>query len=140
LLTRPLFPGREPEFTQPGWFRSVERERQTSLNKWNAASLVEDDGGSGFGIRSLVSYPVIAEAITPEIEALARGLETDPRQLFAYVRDTIRYVHYFGSKKGAQLTLLERSGNDFDQCALLVALLRAAGHTASSDLSRRHAL
>ena len=121
----------EPEFTQPGWFRSVERERQTSLNKWNAASLVEDDGGSGFGIRSLVSYPVIAEAITPEIEALARGLETDPRQIFAYVRDNIRYVHYFGSKKGAQLTLLERSGNDFDQCALLVALLRAAGHTAS---------
>ena len=38
---------------------------------------------------------------------------------------------YFGSKKGAQLTLLERSGNDFDQCALLVALLRAAGYSAS---------
>ncbi len=36
---------------------------------------------------------------------------------------------YFGSKKGAQLTLLEKSGNDFDQAALLVALLRAQGYT-----------
>jgi hypothetical protein len=37
-------------------------------------------------------------------------------------------VLYFGSKKGAALTLLEKSGNDFDQSALLVALLRAAGY------------
>ncbi len=79
----------------------------------------------------LVSAPEIAEAITPEIQALARGLENDPKQIFDYIHDHIRYVHYFGSKKGAQLTLLERSGNDFDQCALLVAMLRAAGHTAS---------
>ena len=32
---------------------------------------------------------------------------------------------------GAVLTLLEKSGNDFDQSALLVALLRAAGYTNS---------
>src|SRR5207248_9750723 len=71
----------------------------------------------------------IAEAITPDIAALARGLENDPLRIFNYVHDHIRYVLYFGSKKGAQLTLLEKSGNDFDQCALLVALLRAAGFT-----------
>jgi RHS repeat-associated protein len=69
----------------------------------------------------------IAEAITPEITALARGLENDPKRIFDFVHDHIRYVHYFGSHKGAELTLLERSGNDFDQCALLVALLRAVG-------------
>src|SRR2546428_10189399 len=73
--------------------------------------------------------PAVAEAITPEIQALARGLENDPLRIFNYVHDHIRYVLYFGSKKGAQLTLLEKSGNDFDQCALLVALLRAAGYT-----------
>src|SRR5262249_54541413 len=55
--------------------------------------------------------------------------ENDPLRIFNYVHDHIRYVLYFGSKKGAQLTLLEKSGNDFDQCALLVALLRAAGYT-----------
>jgi RHS repeat-associated protein len=73
----------------------------------------------------------IAEAVTPEIQALARGLENDVKRIFDFVHDHIRYSHYFGSKKGAQLTLLERSGNDFDQSALLVALLRSAGHTAS---------
>src|SRR5207244_4453586 len=66
---------------------------------------------------------------TPEIQALARGLENDPVRIYNYVHDHIRHVLYFGSKKGAQLTLLEKSGNDFDQCALLVALLRAAGYT-----------
>jgi len=71
----------------------------------------------------------IAEALTSPIQALARGLESDPVRIFNYVHDHIRYVLYFGAKKGAQLTLLERSGNDFDQCALLVALLRAAGYT-----------
>lgn len=71
----------------------------------------------------------IAEAVTPEIEALARGLESDPKKIFDYVHDHIRYVHYFGSKKGAQLTLLEGSGNEFDQCALLISLLRVAGFT-----------
>jgi RHS repeat-associated protein len=71
----------------------------------------------------------VAEAATPDIQALARGLENDPVRIFNYVHDHIRYVLYFGSKKGAELTLLEKSGNDFDQSALLVALLRAAGYT-----------
>lgn len=70
----------------------------------------------------------IAEAYTPDIQALAGNLGNDATRIFNYVHDQIRYVHYFGSKKGAELTLLERSGNDFDQCALLVALLRAAGY------------
>ncbi|MDE3100210.1 MAG: RHS repeat protein, partial [Verrucomicrobiota bacterium] len=76
--------------------------------------------------------PVIAEDITPEIQALADGLQDDPLKIFNFVHDHIRYVHYFGCKKGAELTLLEKSGNDFDQCALLVALLRAAGYSDAS--------
>ena len=72
--------------------------------------------------------PVVAEAITTDIQALADGLQDDPLKIYNYVHDHIRYILYFGSKKGANLTLLEKSGNDFDQCALLVALLRAAGY------------
>ena len=68
----------------------------------------------------------ISEEQTDEIKSLARNLENDPRRIFDYVHNYIQYVHYFGSKKGAYLTFLEGSGNDFDQCALLVALLRAA--------------
>src|SRR5678809_316582 len=71
----------------------------------------------------------VAEKITPEIQALARGLENDPKRIFDYVHDHIRFQAYFGCKKGAQLTLLEQSGSDWDQCALLAALLRSAGHT-----------
>ncbi len=80
------------------------------------------------------SSSAIAEAITPDIQSLANNLGGDPVRIFNYVHDQIRYVHYFGSKKGATLTLLERSGNDFDQCALLAALLQASGyqHTPGS--------
>jgi len=74
----------------------------------------------------------IAETNTPEIQALARGLQNDPLRIFDYVHDHIKYVFYYGSKKGAQLTLSEGSGNDFDQCALLVALLNAAGYANTS--------
>ena len=75
----------------------------------------------------LTGQPEVSEDATNEnIISLARNLENDPKRIFDYVHNYIRYVHYFGSKKGAYLTLLEGSGNDFDQCALLVALLRAA--------------
>jgi RHS repeat-associated protein len=67
--------------------------------------------------------------ITPQIQALADGLQDNPQRIFDYVHDHIKFVLYFGAKKGAQLTLLEKSGNDFDQCALLVALLSAAGYS-----------
>ena len=75
------------------------------------------------------SSPGYAEAITPDIQALAAGLQNDPVKIFNYVHDHIRHVFYFGSLKGAELTLLEQSGNDVDQCSLLVALLQAAGYT-----------
>ena len=73
------------------------------------------------------SSPGYAEATSPEIQALAAGLQNDPVKIFNYVHDHIKFVLYYGSMKGAQLTLLEQSGNDVDQCALLVALLQAAG-------------
>jgi len=119
----------DAEFTEPGWFQPVERTGvEAPVQEWSEAG---ENGTNGVNEQQrLVSAPEIAEAITPEIQALARGLENDPKKIFDYVHDHIRYVHYFGSKKGAQLTLLEQSGNDFDQCALLVALLRAAGQTA----------
>ncbi len=75
------------------------------------------------------SGSAVAEAVTPDIQNLANNLGDDPTRIFNYVHDQIRYVHYFGSKKGAELTMLERSGNDFDQCALLSALLQAAGYS-----------
>jgi RHS repeat-associated protein len=81
-----------------------------------------------FSQQNVPSTP-IAEQITGNIQQLARDLENDPVRIYNYVHDHIRHELYFGSKKGAALTLLEKSGNEFDQCALLVALLRSAGYT-----------
>jgi hypothetical protein len=56
----------------------------------------------------------------------ARGLGNDPVRIYEWVRNEIRFEPYLGVRKGAAGTLFERSGNDADQAALLVALLRAA--------------
>jgi RHS repeat-associated protein len=70
-----------------------------------------------------------ADAITTEVSELAASLGNDVTSIFLWVRNNIRFVHYYGCHKGATLTLYERSGNDADQAALLAALLRAAGYT-----------
>ncbi len=111
--------------TDPAWAETI-----------NAIAPSQETGGAQPRFQAQasplnVTGQAIAEAITPDIQALANNLGGDPARIFNYVHDQIRYVHYFGSKKGAELTLLERSGNDFDQCALLVALLRAAGYSPS---------
>ncbi|MFH1499407.1 MAG: DUF6531 domain-containing protein, partial [Verrucomicrobiota bacterium] len=77
---------------------------------------------SGF---ALMSIPTPAE----EIASLADALGNDPVRIFNYVRNHIDYEYYYGLRKGAILTLMEGSGNDFDQSALLVALLNAAGYS-----------
>jgi RHS repeat-associated protein len=61
---------------------------------------------------------------------LAHGLQNDPALIYDYVHNHIDYAPYFGSLKGAALTMLDGSGNDFDQAALMIALLRHAGYTA----------
>ena len=68
--------------------------------------------------------------ITPEIEALARALENDPKLIFDYVHNHIEYVPIFGSINGATATWRAGRGNDWDQVSLFIALMRAAGYTA----------
>jgi len=52
----------------------------------------------------------------------------DPVDLYEWVKNNIRTEWYWGSMKGAEETLRQGSGNDADQAALLIALLRAAGY------------
>ena len=63
--------------------------------------------------------------ITQNIKDRAALLNYDPLAILNFVRNNIVYEPYYGSKKGADATLIERSGNDADQAALLIALLRA---------------
>lgn len=72
----------------------------------------------------------MATTTTPEITALARSLKNNPTLIYQYVRNNVDYVPYYGSLKGATLTYLDGSGNDFDQASLMISLLRASGYTA----------
>ncbi|MFD2256890.1 RHS repeat-associated core domain-containing protein [Luteolibacter algae] len=118
---------------QPGASRSVdsdEPEQAEPLTNLEAAESLSEAEASppiAFAPMSITPGGNEADEVTPEIEALARGLRNDPVKIFEYVHNFIRFEAYFGSKKGAHLTLLEGSGNEHDQCALLVSLLRAAG-------------
>ncbi len=69
----------------------------------------------------------------PEITRKAQELGS-PLAIFKFVRNQIEYEVYFGSKKGALGTLRSRSGNDFDQASLVIALFRAL------DFRARYAL
>jgi RHS repeat-associated protein len=82
------------------------------------------------------------QPIDPDVAALALALgegqvvtgepaEAKALRIYNWVRNTIDYQHYHGLVKGAALTLLEGSGNDFDQCALLRDLLVAAGYPSA---------
>ena len=65
-------------------------------------------------------------ARTPEIMELARSLDYSPLAIYNYVRNNIDFEPYYGSAKGAQMTLVSKGGNDLDQASLLIALLRTS--------------
>ncbi len=65
-----------------------------------------------------------------DIAVLAQTLNWSPVEIYEYVKNSIETEWYWGSMKGAVETLRQQSGNDADQAALLVALLRASGFPA----------
>lgn len=67
----------------------------------------------------------------PKITEMADGLGNDVDRIFQYVRNSIRFLPTFGAQKGAYATMIDGQGNSFDQSALMIALLRAAGYTAN---------
>lgn len=68
--------------------------------------------------------------ISLEIARLAESLNWNPVEMYEWVKNTITTEWYWGAMKGAEETLRQKSGNDADQAALLVALFRSAGFPA----------
>jgi hypothetical protein len=64
---------------------------------------------------------------TEDISKTANELGRDPVKMYEFVRNTIDYEPYYGSRKGANETLWEKAGNDSDQASLLIALYRYSG-------------
>jgi transglutaminase-like putative cysteine protease len=65
--------------------------------------------------------------LSEEIVLQAQWLNWDPARIHDWVKNAIETEWYYGCMKGAEETLRQGSGNDCDQAALLVALLRASG-------------
>lgn len=76
----------------------------------------------------------LGEQDTPYIEDLAYGLGYDPLRIYNWVRTHVEYVPYNGLVKGAHVTAIERRGNDYDQCVLLVSLLKQCSTVSSTDV------
>ncbi len=75
---------------------------------------------------------------TENLKNLAVSLQNDPLTIFNYVANNINYIPYFGSKKGADSTLLEKHGNDFDQASLLIGLLRVGDANGQNKIPSRY--
>ena len=61
---------------------------------------------------------------SPAINQLAADLGNDYIKIVNFVRQNIQLQYYGGAQKGADATLRSYAGNDIDQAALLIALLR----------------
>jgi RHS repeat-associated protein len=118
--------------SNPGWHFA----KPIPVSLEEAMAYYEAEGKKNASIKKS-SQRILTSAIllsatspSPEIEELARALRYDPKLIYDYVHNYIDYVPYYGSLKGATLTYLDGSGNDFDQASLMIALLRASGYTA----------
>ena len=68
--------------------------------------------------------------ISKDISELAQSLNWNPVLIYEWVKNNVETEWYWGAMKGAEETLRQKRGNDADQSALLVALLRAGGFPA----------
>lgn len=114
----------------PGWLDgSAPRISPAQAKAYYDTKQTKSQGKTG-AAGDVVFMAMSATDQSPELTELARALRNDPKLIYDYVHNYIDYVPYFGSLKGATLTYLDGSGNDFDQASLMIALLQASGYTA----------
>ncbi len=83
---------------------------------------------SSVGSADLATSP--EAPISEEIALHAQSLNWSPVEIYQWVKNNIETEWYWGAMKGAEEVLHQKSGNDADQAALLVSLLRAADYPA----------
>ncbi|WDE02340.1 RHS repeat domain-containing protein [Thalassomonas actiniarum] len=91
---------------------------------------------SGFGDELMSQQLLSGQSIQvagdspQQIKDLAQSLKHDPRLIFQYVYDQIAHEPTYGALKGSLGTVIDKSGNSFDQSALLAELLNLSGYSA----------
>jgi len=125
-----IFPA-QAAVNNPGWItETAELVAPEKSKKTLALSKAATKASAQSAIVDEQTVSLQAVSSISDFTQLAEALENDPVRIYQFIRNNFEYVPYYGALKGAHLTLLERSGNDFDQAAVLVELLRAAGYTA----------
>jgi len=132
---------REPRVNKEEFERDIKKDKHT-WKKENRRMVAANGSLAGLlvsnslnAITPLKKEPAsavdLAETIdvqlTPEIRAKALELEYKPVKIYEWVRNNVEYVPTWGSIQGANMTLLTKQGNAFDNASLLIALLRASG-------------
>jgi hypothetical protein len=126
---------RDPRTKTEEFTKDIKRDKQAWKNQQRImvaanGSLAGLLTSSSFNAITLPVADDLAETIdvkfTPEIQAKALELGNNPVKIYEWVRNNFKFEPYYGTLKGSQQTLLEMSGNDFDQASLLIALLRSA--------------
>lgn len=131
----------EPETRQPRTTVDAFTELSEAARVTTIVSQDDPDGEEkrvltapviGLGAAATLPEPADLEEtvevqLTPEITGLAAALGNDPRRIFDFVHDEIRFTPTHGSIQGAASCLRTRLCNDLDTASLLIALLRASG-------------
>ncbi|MFA7340987.1 MAG: RHS repeat-associated core domain-containing protein [Candidatus Obscuribacterales bacterium] len=105
-----------------------------ALRQQEAALLAVQQGAQltqQASLQSLSGPLSLTNPAVPSIAELAAALNNDVDEIYRFVANKTGYINTYGSQKGALTTLIDHYGNSFDQAALMVALLRAAGKTAN---------
>ncbi len=121
-----------PESPQPGVSRAImppvtPAESERAIRSRPVPANL-NQGSTDGTLQTLAVATPVGPASIPE---LARALKNNPDLIYQYVRNNIEYYPVWGVQKGAVGTLLDNQGTAYDQAALMVALLRQAGYTAS---------
>ena len=94
----------------------------------NNKSAYNDTASSAYDGDKLLALTGETE-INEDVMWLAEELGT-PLEIYNYLKNTLDYEYYYGSRKGANGTYATMSGNDYDQASLLIGMLRYMGYRA----------
>lgn len=133
---QPIANKREPRMKKEEFEKDIKKDKHAWKNapRIQVASVGSLAGLLTSGVVNAITPPTAADLaetievqLTPEIKVKALELGNNPVKIYEWVRNNIEFVPTWGSIQGAQMTMLTKQGNAFDNASLLIALLRAAG-------------
>ncbi|MFA5688234.1 MAG: DUF6531 domain-containing protein [Kiritimatiellales bacterium] len=122
-----------------GWITVLTGALTPVFSQWEQAPLMPETPADNPTLQSPVIMPFSLETqgtlvttneteMTAELRSLAHAFQYDPVRIFEYVKNKIDYLPTYGIYVGAHGCYLAGRGSEWDQNALLIALLRESGY------------